>query len=52
MKGKRNTEEQIIGILKTYETGAKLADLIRKHDISEELRGRIHCCCNRSLPTK
>jgi putative transposase len=35
MKRKRFTEEQIIGILKEHEVGAKAADLCRKHGISE-----------------
>jgi putative transposase len=35
MKRKRFTEEQIIGILKEHELGAKMADLCRKHGISE-----------------
>lgn len=32
---KRFTEEQIIGILKEAEAGAKVADLCRKHGISD-----------------
>lgn len=36
MKGKRYTEEQISGILKAYEAGAKVADLVRQHGISEQ----------------
>ena len=35
MKRIRFTEEQIIGILKEHELGAKTADLCRKHGISE-----------------
>ena len=35
MKPKRFTEEQIIGVLKEQEAGAKGADLPRKHGISE-----------------
>jgi len=35
MKGKRYTEEQIIGILKAHEAGAKVADLVRKHGGSD-----------------
>jgi putative transposase len=35
MKWKRFTEEQIIGVLKEHELGAKTADLCRKHGISE-----------------
>lgn len=35
MKRKRFTEEQIIGILREQEAGAKTADLARKHAISE-----------------
>jgi len=36
MKRKRFTEEQIIGILKEAEAGAKNQDLCRKHGISEQ----------------
>ena len=36
MKGKRYTEEKIIGILKEHEAGAKVADLMRRHGISEQ----------------
>jgi putative transposase len=36
MKAKRFTEEQIIGILKEHEAGAKVADLVRKHGVSEQ----------------
>ena len=35
MKRKRFTEEQIIGVLREHEVGAKTADLCRKHGISE-----------------
>ena len=35
MKRKRHTEEQIIAILKEHEAGTKMADLCRKHGISE-----------------
>ena len=35
MKRKRFSEEQIIGVLKEHELGAKTADLCRKHGISE-----------------
>ena len=35
MKRKRFAEEQIIGVLKEHELGAKTADLCRKHGISE-----------------
>lgn len=35
MKRKRFSEEQIIGILKEAEAGAKVKDLCRKHGISE-----------------
>ena len=32
---RRFTEEQIIGVLKEHEAGAKTADLARKHGVSE-----------------
>jgi putative transposase len=35
MKGSRCTEEQIIGILREQEAGAKTADVCRKHGVSE-----------------
>ncbi len=35
MKRKRFTEEQIIGILREQEAGAKTADVCRKHGIGE-----------------
>ena len=35
MKVARFSEEQIIGILKEQEAGAKVTDLIRKHGISD-----------------
>jgi putative transposase len=36
MKRVRFTEEQIIGVLKEHEVGAKTADLCRKHGISQQ----------------
>ena len=35
MKKMRFTEEQIIGILREQEAGAKVADLARKHAVTE-----------------
>ena len=35
MKRKRFTEEQIIAVLREQEAGAKVADLCRKHGISD-----------------
>jgi len=36
MKSKRFTEEQIIGVLKEGEAGARTKDLCRKYGISEQ----------------
>ena len=36
MKGKRFTEEQIIAVLREHEAGAKMPDLVRKHNVSEQ----------------
>jgi putative transposase len=36
MKGKRYTQEQIIGFLKAHEAGAGIGDLVRKHGFSEQ----------------
>ena len=36
MKRKRYTEEEIIGVLKAHETGAKVGDLVREHGFSEQ----------------
>ena len=35
MKRKRFSEEQIIGVLREHEAGAKAGDLARKHGVSE-----------------
>lgn len=35
MKRSRFTEEQIIGILKVHEAGVSVADLCRKHGVSD-----------------
>ncbi len=35
MRGKRFSEEQIIGILKEWESGQALGDLSRKHGVCE-----------------
>ncbi len=35
MKRARFTEEQIIGVLREHDAGAKAADLARKHGVSE-----------------
>ena len=36
MKGKRYTEEQIVGFLKEAEAGVPVKELCRKHGISEQ----------------
>lgn len=36
MKKSRFTEEQIIGILKSHEKGAKVSDIVRQHGITEQ----------------
>jgi putative transposase len=36
MKRKRFTEEQIITILKEHDSGVKMADIVRKHNVSEQ----------------
>ena len=36
MKGKRFTEEKIISILKEHDAGAKMSELVRKHNVSEQ----------------
>ena len=36
MKRKRFTEEQIITILKEHESGIKMSDIVRKHNVSEQ----------------
>ena len=35
MRGKRYTEEQIIAVLKEWESGISIGDLARKHGLSE-----------------
>jgi len=35
MRGKRFSEEQIIGVLKEWESGVALGDLSRKHGVCE-----------------
>ena len=47
MKKARFKEEQIIGVLREHEAGAKTSDLSRKHGISEAtiyIYGRLSRC--------
>ncbi len=44
---KRFTDEQIIGMIKEYEAGAKAQDVCRKHGISDAtfyIYGCLSCC--------
>ncbi len=36
MRTSRFSAEQIVGILKEHEAGAKVADLVRRHGVSEQ----------------
>ena len=36
MKGKRFSEEKIIGLLKEYSCGVSIKDLVRTHGVSEQ----------------
>ena len=36
MKGKRFSEEKIIGLLKEYSSGVSIKDLVRTHGVSEQ----------------
>lgn len=36
MRKSRFTEEQIVGVLQEWEKGAKLADLVRRHGVTEQ----------------
>jgi putative transposase len=47
MKRSRFSEEQIIGILKEHEAGVSVADLCRKHGVSDAsiyIYGRLSRC--------
>ena len=48
MKGKRYPEEQIIGILREVESGATIAEVCRKHGVSEWSVYRGVCGANTS----
>lgn len=48
MKRARFTEEQIIGVLKEQEAGAKTGDLARRYGVSE---ATIYCCATIKVRT-
>ena len=48
MKRKRYTDEQIIGILKEHEAGAKVPDLSRRHGVSELLSNLVFSQLNQA----
>ena len=52
MKRNRFTEEQIIGILKEHEAGVSVADLCRKHGVSDAIGGKVNGNKTKPPPNK
>ena len=54
MKRKRLTEEQIVGVLREHEAGARTREICRRHGISEqiplEVEGGMEVAGTRRLP--
>lgn len=49
MKGTRFSEEQIIGVLREHEAGAKMEEVCRRHGISRRAMGSLRDWCCRPV---